>query len=433
MEKKIIITGAGIGGLFASELLGKLGYKVLVFEKKGQNELSYDWHDDVSPTVFKDLNIEIDPSLYFKKSDWSFATPFEETVIKLNGNPENADLSIERRLLSNLLYERAKEFAEFRFHAEVNAPIVSNNKVIGIMVNGKAEYADLVIDSGGVFSNVRSKLPKNFMIQNNPEPYEVFFAYRAFISRLKGIPEPEHNTKVYLRHLGDEGISWCIADHNPELVNVLIGRVKELNKETLNKALQDLRLKNPYLGKEVKRGGITVPIPVRHPLTVMVADGYAAIGDAAFMTIPMIGSGIATSLYAAKILSDTVSNGDFSKENLWNYQIACYKKFGAAHYGVDVLKRWMLSAKTEDITWLFSSSVISDKDMGAASSGKNLKLSIPEIIKKIIIGRSNIPLLLSLNNMLKKSKKAVALANNIPKTYNPLYIERWDKKLSKFF
>lgn len=433
MEKKIIIAGAGIGGLYASELLGKQGYKVVVFEKKGLNELAYDWHDDVSPKVFKDLDITIDPSIFFKKADWSFATSFEEKIIRLKGDIDNADLSIERRPLSTLLYERAKEVAEFRFNTTINAPILSDNKVIGVMVNGKAEYADLVIDSGGVFSVLRSKLPKNFLIQNEPSPNEVFYAYRAFFNKVKGVEDSEHTTKAYLKHLGEEGISWCIKDNNPQMINVLIGRVKELNKDTINKALSDLRQRNPYLGKDVLRGGFTVPIPVRHPLTVMVADGYAAIGDAAFMTIPMLGSGIASSLYAAKFLSDTVQNGDFSKENLWNYQLACYEKFGQSHYGIDIIKRWMLSAKSEDITWLFSSSVISEKDMSSVSTGKEMKLSFIEMIKKVIVGRSNIPLLLSLNDMLTRSKKASKLAAAIPKTYNPLYIERWEKKLNKLF
>ena len=57
-----------------------------------------------------------------------------------------------------------------------------------------------------------------------------------------------------------------------------------------------LRPDNPRLGTEVVRGGQFVEIPVRHPLSVMVADGYAAIGDSAFMTVPLIGSGIANSL-----------------------------------------------------------------------------------------------------------------------------------------
>ena len=40
----------------------------------------------------------------------------------------------------------------------------------------------------------------------------------------------------------------------------------------------------------------------------MVADGYAAIGDSAFMTVPVIGSGIANALKAAKILADAISS-----------------------------------------------------------------------------------------------------------------------------
>ena len=47
-------------------------------------------------------------------------------------------------------------------------------------------------------------------------------------------------------------------------------------------------------------------IPVRQPLAVMIADGYAAIGDSAFMAIPINGSGIGCSMRAGKMLADAV-------------------------------------------------------------------------------------------------------------------------------
>ena len=39
-------------------------------------------------------------------------------------------------------------------------------------------------------------------------------------------------------------------------------------------------------------GGQFRVIPVRRPLTLLVGDGYAAVGDSAFMTTPMNGMGI---------------------------------------------------------------------------------------------------------------------------------------------
>lgn len=87
---------------------------------------------------------------------------------------------------------------------------------------------------------------------------------------------------------------------------MLIGRAGELPKETFDRAYKALKASNPIISDEIVRGGRTCIIPIRYPLTHMVADGYAAIGDAAFMTIPMIGSGIENSMKAACILADTI-------------------------------------------------------------------------------------------------------------------------------
>ena len=45
--------------------------------------------------------------------------------------------------------------------------------------------------------------------------------------------------------------------------------------------------KNEHVGREIVRGGKVVDIPVRQPLAVFIADGYAAVGDSACMTIPL--------------------------------------------------------------------------------------------------------------------------------------------------
>ena len=63
----------------------------------------------------------------------------------------------------------------------------------------------------------------------------------------------------------------------------------------------------------------------------MVADGYAAIGDAAFMTVPLIGSGIANSLKAARILAETVmadADGAYTAQTLYPYQKRFFSELG---------------------------------------------------------------------------------------------------------
>ena len=58
---KIVVVGAGIGGMLTAEKLGGLGFDVVVYEKANSlDEMRYDWHDDVSPVVF-DVSWQSDP------------------------------------------------------------------------------------------------------------------------------------------------------------------------------------------------------------------------------------------------------------------------------------------------------------------------------------------------------------------------------------
>ena len=43
--KKILVAGAGHGGLAAAALLAAQGYEVEVFEQKKRGELGHDWED----------------------------------------------------------------------------------------------------------------------------------------------------------------------------------------------------------------------------------------------------------------------------------------------------------------------------------------------------------------------------------------------------
>jgi flavin-dependent dehydrogenase len=78
----------------------------------------------------------------------------------------------------------------------------------------------------------------------------------------------------------------------------------------------------------------------------MVGKGYVAIGDCAFMTTPLVGSGISNSLRAGQILAEEIiKNNSVSIETLWQYQVRYYKEIGAENFFVDCLKRTLLNSK----------------------------------------------------------------------------------------
>ncbi|MBR6940121.1 MAG: NAD(P)-binding protein, partial [Clostridia bacterium] len=50
--RKIIVAGAGHGGLVAACRLAEAGYDVTVVEKKERNETGHDWHDCIWKPAF---------------------------------------------------------------------------------------------------------------------------------------------------------------------------------------------------------------------------------------------------------------------------------------------------------------------------------------------------------------------------------------------
>ncbi len=439
---KIVIAGAGIGGMVAAAELGRMGFSVTVYEQaESLDQMRYDWHDDVNPDIFKRLGIPV-PKEHFNKKSWTFVSPFCAVTREFHQDESHPDLSIERRPLNQVLYDRAAAHATFVFGARVTGALLAPGRVAGIIVNGEKIAADLVIDSLGVDSVLKKSLPASFAITRHRED-EVFTVYRGFHRKNPAAPAPRYTNKVYLKHLGECGISWAIQDHDFNLVDVLIGRLGGMDRRTLDHALADLKRTDPTIGDEVVRGGILCRIPVRYPAVRMVANGYAAVGDSAYMTIPMLGSGIASGMLAASFLARTIRDAQrrgitgaalFDAANLWPYQVQVYREFGAEHCGIDVLKRGVLQLDNEILSWMLGSDLLTNDEIGKLAGGGLLTVGPKEAVRKLrIAGISKVGVLLRVNNLLQKSLAACEIAKLIPRTYDLKKIERWSALLEKFY
>ncbi len=425
---KIIIIGAGHGGLQAGKVLAENGFDVTVFEKNHRENVGYDWCDDVEPSVFDELSIPL-PSGACRPDALSFVAPFSEKPLFVYSKEETREWHIDRREFLNILIDRAeKAGCSVCFNTEVERLIVENERVSGVEIHGEKHYCDLVIDSSGLNSPFRGQLPQSYNITCKLNEDEYFSVYRAFFSQNENVKMPEkHRKKLYLKHLGEKGISWCICE-NDGMINVLIGRVGKMSDQTFENALKELRKDNPIIGEKLLRGGQFALIPIRYPLTKMVGDGYAAIGDCAFMTVPLIGSGIANSLRAGQILGEKlVKYGSADIDTLWEYQKEYYKKIGAEHFAVDALKRALLDADSYDIKYIFECGILTDEDMLAISNGEGFKISLGKIFKILKKPR----FLFSLINAAIKGVSAQKTALKIPEKYDEKTILKWQKKCER--
>lgn len=436
---KIIVIGANQGGLAFAIFAAKAGFDVQVFESKQKDDVAYDWYDDMMVSTFEDVGLPRPPKVLKKISDTvTFIPPAKKTSLTLRDSGGETDLPIERKPLNEWLAELAAESGVKIFYGvKARRAAVNKGKVLGVFFGNNQKYipSDLVVDCAGAASCVRSSLPKCMHIPQKVSPSDTFFVRRVFFRKPDDAPYPEQPKRIYLKHLNQRGISWCFLSNDGKAADVLVGRLNELSDETFNEAIEDLKSENDIIGDTVVKGGEQLIIPVRHAISRMTADGYALLGDSAYMTIPIIGSGMANSITAAKILSDVISEPDgdaFGAANLYRYQRTYMNKVGADNSAVDLLKNWLLNSKDGDVDFLLEKNVINES-MIAATSGDMDNIPGNEIVKSAFNGMKNPPLFAKLVELLVNVKRQSTIASSMPEKYDEADFEKWQEKYEKLF
>jgi flavin-dependent dehydrogenase len=178
--------------------------------------------------------------------------------------------------------------------------------------------------------------------------------------------------RVYgLKDDGTTGFSWVVTEK--ECVDVLIGRFFPVKPEDLKETLKGIKGDYPHIGDKLLRGGNVTPIPVCHPLGILVCDGYAAVGDSAFMTYAVKGSGISYSIKAGILLARAVEGdtlGQFNTETLWEYQRLFFKETGFGACRIALLKNVLPYFTADEIRELFNSDIFDAGDFNALMENK---------------------------------------------------------------
>lgn len=440
MGKKIIVAGGGHGGIAAGALLAEKGYDVTVFEKSKRKDMGYDWTDIFDRKGLFACNMSMPTEdKYLFKNDMTFINPSRTVTVKQHVPEDQLEIQMERKDIYDHIISHAERCGvKFKYETDVQAPILLGGRVVGIKTNKGDEYGDLVIDAAGINSPVRSQLPECFGIQHKVKEYEQFFVYRGFFNKTAEVEGDKF--RVYLFFNDKKQICW-VADDGTH-TDVLIGRFEPWTMDEINEILAQLREVNPDLGTELLRGGQFVTIPVRQPLGVLVADGYAAIGDSAFMTVPVIGSGIANSFKAARVLADTIvgdKNELYTAETLWKYQRGYYKILGAGLAPLAIIKLMIKSFTPRELDYMLEKGILNSDDMtiGADSTSlwafMNGMLDPVEFLKKFIGVVKDPTLNLKVTKMVMQIGSVIAATTAMPLKYDRKLVNAWVKVYNACF
>lgn len=440
MAKKIVVAGAGHGGLPAASRLARAGFDVTVYEKKSEGTLGYDWTDIFSKNAFGIAGLNDPPKdEYEPKEDMTFYGPSCTHSLRQNIPVEKREIKMERRDIYKHLIRQAEECGvKLVYDCAVEGPIMCGDRVVGIKTSAGEVFADLVIDAAGVDSPVRTRLPAMCGITKSVSGSEALELYRAFYNRTCPLEDTKDLYKVYIFPEKKRGIAWVSTE--PEYTDLLVSRFGPLSEEEALRQAEELRRDNPSLGETVLRGGQINKIPVRHPLSVMVCDGYAAIGDSAFMTVPLIGSGITNCLKASQMLAETIladKNEAFSAETLWNYQVRYYSEIGSRLVPLACAKKLLMKIDPEDVDYVLGSGLLSSDNLKLGSDKSSLSSllggSPSDMLDKIKVLSGNKPLIKKLLKTVGDITAASALTAAMPKKYSKPSVTAWAGRYDSLF
>lgn len=444
--KRILVAGAGHGGLAAAIKLAKEGLQVTVIEKNSRNNMGYEQADFLDIDDVTRAGFPVPTEFIQKKIPLSFYAEDENLAPVTQILAEDAyGLCVDRKGFYDYLLNMAEKVGvRTVFDCQIKAPIILGSRIIGVDSSLGRLYADLIIDACGVHSPLREKMPDFTGIQRQPLKYEILHAYRGIYNRIPFAPPPQTAYSIYLRENGTTGFSWLISNH-PDEVDVLVGRFPEFQPDEIESCIRQLRKDNPHLGQSLLRGGRVVDIPVRQPLALLVADGYAAVGDSAFMTVPLKGSGLGYCLLAGSMLAQAIlddEDGLYTADSLWKYQRAYFESIGFDQCAMALMKNVLPYTQAESVSELYRQGIVTQEDMNIFANGNPLegkllnKLSdfgfgrILEKGKKMIDNSELRRVIFDLTLWLGRFK---LIQSTFPEKYDRQEALKWSARYNEFF
>lgn len=308
--------------------------------------------------------------------------------------------------------------------ATVKGPI-NETCVKGVKTEDAAVYGTVTIDCSGVFSVLRRK------VTSVPSPGDQYLgvAYKEDIV----LEEPlalEHAVLVLDKNVIPSGYLWCFPK-SEHILNMGVGGIVR-GKASLKNILNTILENDQFRIKERTNAGIGV-LPLGRPLPSMVGPSLLVCGDAACQVNPLTGEGIAPALMAGyragKVAAQAIRNNDTSIKGMWQYNYECAKQYGTLCGPLCVLRDFLLSLSSEELTFLLEH-VITSEDLEQLEKD----WSPPPWRRKLAIFLAswrNLPLLYRLYTVLTKMMKIKTLYECYPG--DPEAFPLWKQNLETFF
>ncbi|MDG6939191.1 MAG: NAD(P)/FAD-dependent oxidoreductase [Nitrososphaerota archaeon] len=389
----VIVAGGGMSGLLTAAAIGhysKKGARVLVVDRNPEEEpgrkTNNGWTcgDAVSrgsvEYLAKNIGVRYGrPELEHDVKGVLVYSPDHKTKVLFEGEGH----ILNRKILPRRQVEDAKGVgAEFVHGVSADGLIAEDGWIRGIVgrnvKDGTAfrKTAKVVIDASGSATKLRRYMPMETKIEKEIDRNDLESTGRYIYTFEPGVEDktwfdPDYAIIHLDQYLAPGGYCWTFPKGKTK-VNIGLGvqksaldarNAKYSKKDTLPDLIdqyvkENKAIKNPAEPRNERDEGNTKgnwQVPVRRHNDCLVANGYAVVGDAAWMPRPIDAGGIGPSIYSSVILGRVVAHaleaGDASEAGLWPYNVDYMRFYGYPMASFEVLRMYLQTLTNEQINY----------------------------------------------------------------------------------
>ena len=343
-------------------------------------------------------------------------SPDRETAIPFDG----AGYMLNRQKLPEIQNERAKKRGiNFDFEINLTGLLYDNGQVIGVEgIDNKTKQpfkktAKVVIDTTGITSMLRNGIKNTTKMEKKIDRRDIESTGRYIMYFEKAQEDlTEFDPDYCIIHLDQDiapgGYGW-VFPKGKNKVNIGLGVEKSIldqrnarlkKTDTVsslidqyvarNRAMKNAKLSQDEIDKNNSTGNFQVS--VRRQNDCLVANGYAIVGDAAWMPKPLDAGGIGPALVAGTIIGkcvvEAIESNDVTENGLWKYNKEFINEYGYKTAGLEVFRRLIQTLTNDQISYGMKH-FLGDLDVEAISKGEHPDFSTIGKIGMMIRGALN--------------------------------------------